>query len=69
MPRSRSSDRAGIQFASRHGDGLVLWALHERPGDGPVSKNITVLDYGAVEERDPDLIEATRLHNLVWADD
>lgn len=60
---------AGIQFDSRHGDGLVLWALYERPGDGPVSKNITVLDYGPVEEHDPDLIEAMRLHNLIWEDD
>ncbi|UVT25943.1 hypothetical protein NXT08_04755 [Rhodococcus pyridinivorans] len=60
---------AGIEFESRHGDGLVLWALDERPGDGPVSKNVTVLDYGPVEEHDPDLIEAMRLHNLVWEDD
>jgi hypothetical protein len=35
---------AGIQFDSRHGDGRVLWALYECPGDGPVSKNVTVLD-------------------------
>lgn len=60
---------AGIQFESRHGDGLVLWALYERPGDGPVSKNVMVLDYGSVEEHDSDLVEAMRLHNLVWDDD
>ncbi|NLU85104.1 RES domain-containing protein [Rhodococcus sp. HNM0569] len=60
---------AGIQFESRHGDGLVLWALYERPGDGPISKNVVVLDYGPVERHDPDLIEAMRLHNLIWADD
>jgi len=60
---------ACIQFESRHGDGLVLWALYERPGDGPVSKNVMVLDYGPVEEHDPDLVEAMRLHNLVWDDD
>ena len=58
----------GIQFDSRHGDGLVLWALYERPGDGPTSKNTTVLDYGPVEEHDPDLIEAMRLHYLAWED-
>ncbi|WP_248846296.1 hypothetical protein [Rhodococcus pyridinivorans] len=56
---------AGIEFESWHGDGLVLWALYERPGDGPVSKNVTVLDYGPVEEHDSDLIEAMRLHKLV----
>lgn len=59
---------AGIRFESRHGDGLVLWALYERPGDGPVGENVTVLDHGPVEERDPDLIEAMRLHDLVWED-
>lgn len=26
---------AGIEFDSRHGDGLTLWALYEHPG-GPV---------------------------------
>ncbi|WP_330131263.1 hypothetical protein [Rhodococcus artemisiae] len=60
---------AGIQFESRHGDGLVLWALYERPGDGTVSKNVTVQDYGLIEEHDPDLIEAMRLHNLAWEGD
>lgn len=59
---------AGVQFDSRHGDGLRLWALYERPGDGPISGNVTPLDYGPVEETDPDLVEAMRLHNLVWED-
>ncbi|QOH59622.1 RES domain-containing protein [Rhodococcus rhodochrous] len=59
---------AGIEFESRHGDGLVLWTLYEGPGDGAVSKNVTVLYYGPVEEHDADLIEAMRLHNLVWED-
>ncbi|WP_245813753.1 RES domain-containing protein [Rhodococcus marinonascens] len=59
---------AGIAFDSRHGDGLVLWALYERPGDGPISGNVTPLDHGPVEADDPDLIEAMRLHNLVWED-
>lgn len=44
-------------------------ALCERPGDGPVSKNVMVLDLRPVEERGPDLIEAMRLHHLVWEDD
>jgi hypothetical protein len=69
LPDPDGEPVAGIEFESRHGDGLVLWALYERPGDGPVSKNVTVLDYAPVEEHDPDLIEAMRLHNLVWEDD
>ncbi|BAH48518.1 RES domain-containing protein [Rhodococcus opacus] len=59
---------AGVQFDSRHGDGLVLWALYERPGDRRVSSRVTPLEYGPVRENDPDLIEAMRLHNLVWED-
>ncbi|MGU3586870.1 hypothetical protein ACLBYD_27405 [Rhodococcus sp. C26F] len=43
--------------------------MYERPGDGPVSKNVMVLDYGPVEERDLDLIEAMHVPNLVWEDD
>ncbi|WP_347812635.1 hypothetical protein [Rhodococcus sp. Eu-32] len=60
---------AGIQFESRHGGDLALWALYERPGDGAVSVNVTPLDYGPVRENDPELIEAMRLHHLVWDDD
>lgn len=59
---------AGIQFDSRHGDNLALWALYERPGDGAVGSKVTPLDFGPVREDDRDLIEAMRLHNLVWDD-
>ncbi|SNT40846.1 RES domain-containing protein [Rhodococcoides kyotonense] len=59
---------AGIQFESRHGDGLKLWAIYERPGDSVVSANVTQLEYGPVLEDDPDLVEAMRLHHLVWDD-
>ena len=27
----------GVVFTSRHGDDLTLWAVFERPGDGPIS--------------------------------
>lgn len=59
----------GIQFDSRHGDGLTLWAVYEREGDGAVSDHVTPLYYGPVEANDPDLIQAMRLLGLVWADD
>lgn len=57
---------SGIQFDSRHGDGLTLWAVYERPGDAAVSSHVTPLDYGPVETDDPDLVEAMRLLDLVW---
>ncbi len=52
---------SGIQFDSRHGDGLTLWAVYERPGDGVVSSHVVPLDDGPVEADDPDLVEAMRL--------
>lgn len=57
---------AGIEFDSRHGDRLTLWAVYERPGDGPVSRHVVPLDSEPVAANDPDLIEAMRLLGLVW---
>ncbi|NMM91269.1 hypothetical protein B2J88_44385 [Rhodococcus sp. SRB_17] len=34
---------AGIEFDSRHGDGLTLWALYEHPCGPVVSTSITLL--------------------------
>ncbi|WP_345341479.1 hypothetical protein [Rhodococcus olei] len=59
---------AGIQFDSRHGDGMTLWAVYERPGDSAVSGHVTPLDSGPLEADDPDLKEAMRLLDLVWVD-
>ncbi|MFC4604434.1 RES domain-containing protein [Rhodococcus kronopolitis] len=60
---------AGIQFDSRHGDGLTLWAVYERPGDHAASGHITPLEAGPIEPDDPELAEAMRLLGLVWSDD
>lgn len=59
---------AGIEFDSRHGDRLTLWAVYESPGDNAISSNVTPLEYGPVDPTDPDLIEAMRLLDLVWTD-
>ena len=59
---------AGIEFDSRHGDGLRLWALYEHPGDPVISPSITPLDNAPVDARDPALAEAMRLLDLVWVD-
>lgn len=57
---------AGIEFDSRHGDRLTLWAVYEWPGDNAISSNVAPLEYGPVDLTDPDLIEAMRLLDLVW---
>lgn len=58
---------AGVQFTSRHGDGLTLWAVLERPGDEEVSAQLREPQSEPVDKDDPDLREAMRLHRLRWA--
>ncbi len=58
---------AGVQFNSRHGDGLTLWAVFERHGDDGVSSLLQELQSEPVDRDDPDLLEAMRIHRLHWA--
>jgi len=58
---------AGVQFSSRHGDGLILWAVVERPGDDDVSSLLQEPQSDPIDEDDPDLREAMRLHRLQWS--
>jgi hypothetical protein len=58
---------SGVRFDSRHGDGLTLWAVFERPGDEPVSAQLSELTSESVDPSDPELVEAMRLHRLAWA--
>jgi hypothetical protein len=57
----------GIQFDSRHGDQLTLWAIYERSASTASPPEITnyseTLD---ITEQDPDLTEAMRIHHLTW---
>lgn len=58
---------AGIQFASRHGDGRTLWAIFERSPDEPVSSKLHDLTDVPLDVDDPDLVEAMRIHRLDWS--
>ena len=62
------SPLTGIEFLSRHGDNLTLWALYEH--DTASSSPPGVVPAGAelIDPNDPDLKEAMRLHRLAWAD-
>jgi hypothetical protein len=64
-----TTDLAGIQFLSRHGDERQLWALFERPGDGEVSPRLSDPAAVAMTEHSPEILEAFRLHGLAWADE
>lgn len=58
----------GVRFDSRHGDGIALWALFERRGDGDTSALLSDLEDEPLDAADPALREALRLHGLDWAD-
>jgi hypothetical protein len=58
----------GVQFESRHGDGLTLWAVFERDDDLAVSARLTAVHDFPLTANHPDLLEAFRLHRLTWAD-
>jgi hypothetical protein len=59
---------SGIEFYSRHGDNLRLWALFERDTATSAPPQITPSDAQPVDEQDPDLAEGMRLHRLTWSD-
>jgi len=56
----------GVQFASRYGDELVLWAVFERAGDTPSSAQLHDSTSGPLDPRDPELTQALQLHRLTW---
>lgn len=58
---------AGVQFTSRHGDDLALWAVLERPGDEEVSVLLQELQSEPVDQDDRQLQEAVRIHRLQWS--
>lgn len=56
----------GVEFRSRHDDHAVMWALFERaPGISPC---LSDQSGRPIDWEDPDLVDAMRLHRLVWAD-
>ena len=57
----------GVQFESRHGDGLTLWFIFERDADPDVSLQLSGIQAVPLPPDHHDLAEAFRLHHLVWA--
>ena len=45
----------GIQFRSRHGDDLLLWAVYERDTDGQTSAHITGVELADLRSSSPEL--------------
>lgn len=57
----------GVEFSSRHGDELTLWAIFERPGaDEVVSSTLTDLHSDHLSPETPALREAFARLSLVW---
>ncbi len=60
---------SGIQFHSRHGDGLLLWAIYERDHTRSVAAELNGFTINEnVHPGDAALIEAMRIHRLNWLD-
>jgi hypothetical protein len=60
---------SGIQYLSRHGDEFTLWAIYERGEDHPSPPEITNhTTPQPVTAGDPALVEAMRIHRIVWED-
>jgi len=57
----------GVQFESRHGDGLTLWAIFERGADPEVSLQLSQIRAVPLPPEHHDLADAVRLHHLAWA--
>lgn len=60
---------SGIQYLSRHGDELVLWAIYER-GTAESPPEVTGREEPlAISPDDDALIEAMRIHRIDWLSD
>ena len=59
----------GIEFRSRYGDELKVWAVFERSRDGASSLHLHPRMHAlSIPDDLPELIEAFRIHELAWAD-
>lgn len=61
-----STDVDGVSFSSRHGDDLTLWAVFERPEDGPLPACLTEVEHHSFAGAEPELIHAFQLLDLHW---
>lgn len=60
------TDLDGINFPSRHGDDLELWAIFERPDDPDVTPRVRDADHDELSQDHPDVIHALEILGLVW---
>ena len=56
----------GVVFQSRHGDDVTLWAVFERPGDGPISPCLADIAPHELHVDHPEVKRAMGLLGLVW---
>lgn len=47
----------GVEFLSRHGDDLMLWAVFERPGDGQISPRLRNIEHVGLTRNTPEVVE------------
>ena len=59
----------GVEFTSRHGDDLRLWAIFERPSaDSDISPRLTDVRTFDLAPETPELVAAFAALGLAWAD-
>ena len=54
----------GIQFRSRHGDDLLLWAIYERDTDNQISSHVSDIQFAELTTETPELRKAMALLGL-----
>jgi hypothetical protein len=57
----------GVVSQSRHGDDITLWAVFERPGDGPVSPCLADIHLHELQVHHPEVKRAIELLGLAWS--
>jgi hypothetical protein len=63
------TDFDGVTFSSRHGDGLRLWAIFERPDDPPITPSIQNVMVEDLQHDSPEISKAFLLLGLQWESD
>lgn len=58
----------GIEYQSRHGDFLTLWAIYERDVGSPNAPAVTGGPSREIGPSDTALVEALRIHEIRWKD-
>lgn len=58
----------GVQFDSRHGDDLRLWAIFEQPDDPSVSPRLDGIALHELHSSTPEILCAFHLLGLAWAE-